>query len=119
MDFQINQIFEGDYPPEASIWCNSRGDCYIEEIDASEDGKRRFQIVKSPEPTGEDLKEQARQKRDSLISQTDYLLMQDYPISAENLEAIKKYRQALRDVPQQKGFPKKIAWPELPAFLKE
>jgi hypothetical protein len=54
MDFQINQIFEGEYPPEASIWCNSRGDCYIEEIDASEDGTRRFQIVAMPEPTEEE-----------------------------------------------------------------
>lgn len=119
MDFKIGKIFEGTYPPEAAAWCNSRGDCYIEEIDASEDGTRRFQIVKSPEPTADELEEQARQKRDSLISQTDYLLMADYPISAEDLEAVKKYRQALRDVPQQKGFPKSISWSELPAFLKE
>lgn len=117
--FSVGQIFEGEYSPFAATWCNSRGDCYIEEIDASEDGTRRFQIVKSPEPTADELEEQARQKRDSLISQTDYLLMADYPISAEDLEAVKKYRQALRDVPQQKGFPKSISWPELPAFLKE
>lgn len=58
MDFKIGQIFEGTYPPEAAAWCNSRGDCYIEEIDASEDGTRRFQIVKSPEPTPEEIEAQ-------------------------------------------------------------
>jgi hypothetical protein len=31
--------------------------------------------------------------------------MLDYPISQENLEEIKAYRQALRDLPQQPGFP--------------
>ena len=58
MDFKIGQIFEGTYPPEAAAWCNSRGDCCIEEIDASEDGTRRFQIVKSPEPTAEEIEAQ-------------------------------------------------------------
>ena len=57
-----------------------------------------------------------REKRDHLIAETDYLLMPDYPISAENLESIKAYRQALRDVPQQDGFPLSVTWPEKPPF---
>jgi hypothetical protein len=40
-----------------------------------------------------------RQLRNQLISDTDYLLMIDYPISAEKLEEWKVYRQALRDLP--------------------
>lgn len=56
MDYQIGQIFEGEYPPEAAAWCNSRGDCYIDEIEKGEDGKRRFQIVAIPEPTLDELK---------------------------------------------------------------
>ena len=57
-----------------------------------------------------------REKRDQLIAETDYLLMPDYPISAENLESIKAYRQALRDVPQQDGFPLSVTWPEKPTI---
>ena len=75
-----------------------------------------------PEKTEEEkLKEaedQARAKRDYLISKTDYLLTSDYPISEEDLEAVKAYRQALRDVPQQEGFPSDIEWPTLPEVKK-
>lgn len=114
MNFYIGQVFKDTYPPEASIWCYEQGKCSINRLS---DGT--FKIESIPDQTDDELKERGRQKRDILIAQTDYLLMVDYPISAEDLEAVKKYRQALRDVPQQKGFPKSISWPELPAFLKE
>ena len=65
MDFAINQIFTGGYPPEAADWCNNRGDCYISEIDASADGTRRFQIVEIPKPTPEELAEQERLRKQS------------------------------------------------------
>lgn len=55
MEFEIGQIFEGVYPPEAAVFCNSRGDCYIEELDPV-GGVRRFQIVAIPEPTLEEVK---------------------------------------------------------------
>lgn len=56
MDFTIGQIFEGVYPPEAADFCNTRGDCYIDELDPAEDGSRRFQIVAVPEPSLEEVK---------------------------------------------------------------
>lgn len=56
----------------------------------------------------------ARQKRDRLIAVTDYLVTPDYPISDDRLAKIKIYRQALRDIPEQSGFPRTIAWPEKP-----
>ena len=76
-----------------------------------------------PEKTEAEKREEAeksvRAKRDSLISETDYLLASDYPISAEDLEAVKVYRQALRDVPQQEGFPFDVVWPDLPVIVAE
>ena len=51
--YAIGQIFEGEYAPEVAEWCNNRGDCYIEEIEAVE-GVRQFQIVAIPEPTIEE-----------------------------------------------------------------
>ena len=80
-------------------------------------------VEKIPEKTEAEKREEAeksvRAKRDSLIFETDYFLTSDYPISAEDLEAVKVYRQALRDVPQQEGFPFDVVWPELPTILAE
>jgi len=67
--------------------------------------------------TDEDRAEAARKKRDQLLSDTDYLLMPDYPLEAAELEAVKTYRQALRDVPEQAGFPSAIEWPSKPEVI--
>lgn len=81
-----------------------------------------WSVEKIPEKTAEEklkeAEEQVRSKRDSLISDTDYLLMDDYPISEEDLAAVKAYRTALRDVPQQEGFPREVVWPEAPTVFK-
>lgn len=68
--------------------------------------------------TDEDRAKAAREKRDRLLAETDYLLMPDYPISEEALAALKTYRQALRDVPEQAGFPNTIEWPETPGEIE-
>ena len=67
--------------------------------------------------TDEDRAKAAREKRDQLLAETDYLLMPDYPISSEALVALKTYRQALRDIPEQSGFPKTIEWPSKPEVI--
>ena len=71
-------------------------------------------IEKIPEPTDEELAQQIRAKRNSLLSQTDYLMMPDYPISDDKRKLIEEYRHALRDIPEQSGFPRNITWPEKP-----
>ena len=65
MNFELDQIFTGGYPPEAADWCNNRGDCYISEIDTDKDGTRRFRIVAIPEPTPEEQAEQERLRKQS------------------------------------------------------
>ena len=116
MNFEIGQIFEDNYPPEAAVWANESGEAHIEEI-ASSDGVRRWQIVKNASSAA-DLSEAVRRKRDVLLSQTDFLVMPDYPIDTADLEAVKTYRQALRNVPQQAGFPIEVQWPDLPSGLR-
>lgn len=64
--------------------------------------------------TDEDLAAEAREKRNSLIAETDYLAMPDYPLDEEKKAAVLAYRQALRDVPEQEGFPRQIDWPVKP-----
>ena len=67
-----------------------------------------------PPPTPEELAAQARAQRDALISATDYLVMPDYPIVAGKLAAVQAYRQSLRDISKQPGFPDAIVWPDKP-----
>lgn len=61
-----------------------------------------------------DYAAEARAKRNSLIAETDYMAMPDYPLDAEKKAAVLAYRQALRDVPEQAGFPRQIDWPTKP-----
>ena len=56
MEYTIGQIFEGEYPEEAAEWCCKQANVYISEIDPSEQGVRRFQIVKMDDPTLEEAK---------------------------------------------------------------
>lgn len=111
MDFYINQKFTDIYPPEAAVWCNTRGDCSIQQVDGG------YQIIQNPEPDDSMVAEAVRDKRDNLIGETDYYLMPDYPSNPQNLEELKVYRQALRDVPKQEGFPRDVHWPDVPKFL--
>ena len=57
-----------------------------------------------------------RLERNKILSDTDHLIQSDYPISDEKKQEIKVYRQALRDIPQQDGFPENIVWPDKPAI---
>ena len=59
-----------------------------------------------------------RDRRNDLLTETDYIMQPDYPISEETRTDLKAYRQALRDITKQNGFPTDVVWPEKPAFIK-
>lgn len=63
--------------------------------------------------------DEIRARRDRLLAATDWAVLPDSPLDAQSLEAVKTYRQALRDVPQQDGFPGTITWPEMPATANQ
>ena len=68
------------------------------------------------EVTVEEVPETAdeiRARRDRLLAATDWAVLPDSPLDAQSLEAVKTYRQALRDVPQQEHFPGAITWPRM------
>lgn len=62
--------------------------------------------------------EEARAQRDKLLADTDWTQVLDAPIDSATREAYRTYRQALRDIPEQEGFPETITWPELPSVTK-
>ncbi len=53
-----------------------------------------------------------RRHRDALLADTDWTQLPDVPEATRN--AYTAYRQALRDVPAQEGFPNDIVWPVAP-----
>lgn len=113
MAFEIGQIFEGEYPPEAAVWCNTRGDCSIQQVDG------KYQIVENPPVSLEILAENVRSERDRRIAETDYYMTPDYPADPETLEVVKNYRKALRDITLQSGFPRDVEWPVVPKVFCE
>ena len=56
----------------------------------------------------------ARNIRDEILRETDKYLLSDYPVTAEHKQKIIEYRQFLRDVSKQQGFPRGIDWGEFP-----
>ena len=78
----------------------------MRQVDAGE-----LVVDPDPGPTEEQLAAQARTQRDGLLSQSDWTQVADAPVDHQ---AWADYRQALRDVPQQNGFPTDINWPTKP-----
>ena len=58
----------------------------------------------------EKILDQFRQERDSLLAETDWWAASDRMMTAEQTA----YRQALRDITDQSGFPTNITWPTKP-----
>ena len=63
--------------------------------------------------------DEIRARRDKLLAATDWAVLPDSPLDGTSQTALKAYRQALRDVPQQEGFPGTITWPEMPATANQ
>lgn len=52
-----------------------------------------------------------RDKRNTLLSETDWTQTMDAPLDTDDVEKYKVYRQALRDIPEQGEFPYDVEWP--------
>lgn len=85
----------------------------------SDDGTEIISFTPLPErkKIDDELAAEIRAARDVLLTETDHLVMPDYPISEEDLSLVKAYRQALRDITEQEGFPRSVEWPEKPEVI--
>jgi hypothetical protein len=70
------------------------------------DGSKWVELPPDPEA----LAAEARSKRDSKLAATDWMALSDVTMSPEWAT----YRQALRDVTDQVGFPENVNWPVKP-----
>lgn len=92
------------------------------------DGIPRYKLVEGQpvERTAEELEVDCipiqaiaiRKQRDQFLASTDWAVLPDSPLDESSKTALKTYRQALRDVPQQEGFPNSISWPDMPEITK-
>lgn len=80
-------------------------------------------LVDRPAPTNDELASAARAQRNTLLADCDRIVARHRDqvdegikpsLSAAVYRAWLAYRRALRELPQQKGFPSKIDWPDAP-----
>ena len=69
------------------------------------------ELVDSLGTTEEELGTIARSNRNKLLKDSDWTQLEDAPV---NKIAWKEYRQSLRDITSQEGFPTSILWPVSP-----
>lgn len=65
-------------------------------------------------PDPENVAAEVRAKRNELLAATDWTQLADSQLDEEAQAGMRAYRQALRDIPQQEGFPFNVEWPALP-----
>ena len=83
-------------------------------------------IEKQYIPTAEEIAERERAKRNNLLSEADNLLLKYQEqvelgvISANETYRLDllRYKQALRDIPEQAGFPDDVEYPALPKLIE-
>lgn len=71
-------------------------------------------VVVASAPDVVKLSAEARAMRNSLIAQSDWTVLADAQLTAAQKTAWAAYRQALRDVTAQAGFPVGVVWPVKP-----
>jgi hypothetical protein len=58
--------------------------------------------------------EQIKRKRNDLLMQSDWTQIPNGPLTSERQAAWGIYRQALRDITSQQGYPLEVVWPTAP-----
>ena len=93
-------------------------ECEDNEYPVFKDGNWTKAIIQQDAPAIVDEAEKARYQRDTLLRQADIEINKLEDVG-KDAKAWRKYRQSLRDVPNQKYFPDKIKWLKLPNDTKE
>lgn len=97
--FEVGQFFEGEYPPEAALWCNENN-AYIEERDGG------YVIVAIPEPSLKEAKERKLVEIQRAVDETLAPLSSEYP-----------YKEVLSFPTQEKEARAYLADPSTPTVL--
>ena len=60
------------------------------------------------------LGREVRQERDQLLTETDWIVIRSQELGEPIPAEWSQYRQELRDIPDQTGFPDNVEWPQEP-----
>ena len=90
-------------------WTNANGNKFSDRPNG--DGTYTVYEVKESES---EIQYRVREIRDNALEQTDKYMIVDFPISDEDRETMKQYRQYLRDYTKQKDW-----WKSLPMTFDE
>lgn len=93
------------------ISTNDREDLESELNDDEEKYQAWLELAKNTEY--DELAKEIRSKRDDLLNKSDWTQMSDTALSEEEQEKYRTYRQALRDITKQEGFPYEVEFPTL------
>lgn len=76
-----------------------------------------IEVDNQPDPNEQaGIEQGVRIERNNLLVDSDWTVLPDSTLTAEQKTESETYRQALRDVPSQEGFPE-VSFPEKPDFL--
>ncbi len=64
--------------------------------------------------TDEELASEAISRRNGELLKSDWTQLPDVPLTESKLNFWREYRQSLRDVTEQSGYPRNINWPVKP-----
>lgn len=94
--YKDGQIIDKKEHVAFANWVNANGCGFYSESN----GDGTYTIRKTPAESETDKQNRVREIRDNLLEQTDKYMIVDFPISDEERETMKQYRQYLRDYTQ-------------------
>lgn len=116
----IQVTSSGTVISDRETWANcTSSNAALYQVDALPDnwfaGKFTFDgstwaVTAEAQAAQDELVQELRQKRDNLLDETDWWATSDRTMT----QAQTDYRQALRDITDQAGFPTDVTWPEKP-----
>ena len=90
-----------------AAWANANGAMI-------EDKGDYYEVVAIPAPPTEQKAAAIRAERNARIAEAD-IAINKAEDAGQDTTVLRQYRQALRDVPQQAGFPDSVSWPVNPS----
>jgi hypothetical protein len=102
--YGVYPVVTGDMPT-ASL----TDDLVFGSTPVKENNTWKIQVTKTQKNTT-DAEAAIRNQRNALLQETDWWALSDVTMSAE----MTTYRQALRDITNQEGFPYNVTWPSKP-----
>lgn len=122
----VGEAYAYESPLEPNVFHIPAG-CVEDQPPTAKDG--HIQVFKSgewkqmPVPAPESIDSETgsidyRAMRDELLRETDIPVLRFLETGLAVPDILVSYRQALRDIPQQEGFPENINWPEKPSLME-